>query len=77
MLGIFLDWFKPKISLRTSDAITIYKGNWFTSGEMSPSLLLREYGTIGWKSQADIGAGRIQAPERDDRARDAVYGGYY
>ena len=44
---------------------------------MSPSLLLREYGTIGWKSQADIGAGRIQAPERDDRARDADYGGYY
>ena len=43
---------------------------------MSPSILLKEYGTIGWKSQADIGASRIQAPERDGRARDAVYGGY-
>ena len=76
MLGIFLGWFKLKIFLRTSDAITIYKGNWFTSGEMSPSILLKEYGTIGWKSQADIGASRIQAPETDGRARDAVYGGY-
>ena len=74
MLGIFLGWFKTKISLRTSDIDTIFRGNQFTSGEMSPSIFLEEYGTIGWKSQADIGASRIQGPEIDDRA---ACGGYY
>lgn len=44
---------------------------------MKPSVLLKGYDRIDWKSQADFGACGTHGPETGDRTRDSACDGCY